>query len=165
MAPKTHERILQPSLIDRLIDLEPGNRKEAPTAQTQSLRQLKDSVRRDLEWLLNTRRTPAEAPARAKELWRSSYSYGLPDLTGLALNTEEARGDLARILETAIGAFEPRLRNATATLQPSDAGSRVLRFQIEALLLMEPAPARVYFDTTLELTSGEYQVTGERNAR
>lgn len=165
MAPKLNTRILQPSLIDRLIDLEPGNHKEAHVAQGQSLRQLKDSVRRDLEWLLNTRRTPAVPGARAKELWRSSYCYGLPDLTGMALDTIQARGDLARILETVIGAFEPRLRNATATLQPSTVGSRVLRFQIEALLLIEPAPARVYFDTTLELTSGQYQVAGESNAR
>jgi type VI secretion system protein ImpF len=164
MAPKIHERVLQPSLLDRLIDLEPNNRKEAAAVQAQSLRQLKDSVRRDLEWLLNSRRTPAEPDARSKELWRSSYCYGLPDLTGLALNTEQARGDLARILEAAIAAFEPRLRNATATLQPSIIGSRILLFQIEALLLMEPAPARVYFDTTLELISGEYHV-GDRNAR
>jgi type VI secretion system protein ImpF len=165
MAPKLHARILQPSLIDRLIDLEPGNRKEAHIVQGQSLRQLKDSVRRDLEWLLNSRRSPAEPPARAKELWRSSYCYGLPDLTGMALGTPQARGDLARMLETVIGAFEPRLRNATATLQPSTVGSRMLRFQIEALLLIEPVPARVYFDTTLELVSGQYQVAGEVNAR
>jgi type VI secretion system protein ImpF len=165
MAQKFQGRILQPSLIDRLIDLEPDNRKEALVSQGQSLRQLKDSVRRDLEWMLNTRRTPAEPPARAKELWRSSYCYGLPDLTGMALDTVQARGDLARILETAISAFEPRLRNATATLLPQTSGSRILQFQIEALLLTEPAPARVYFDTTLELISGEYRVAGEINAR
>ena len=134
-------------------------------SRSKSLAALKIAVRRDLEWLLNTRRTPAEPPARARQLWRSSYCYGIPDLTGMALDTVQARGDLARILETAIGAFEPRLRNATATLQPHTSGSRVLRFQIEALLLMEPAPARVYFDTTLELISGEYHVSGGVNAR
>ena len=165
MAGKSYQRILQPSLIDRLIDLEPQNRKEATVAQAQSFRQLKDSVRRDLEWLLNTRRTPAEPPLRAKELWRSSYCYGLPDLTGLSLTSSEAHTELARILETAISSFEPRLRNVTATPQGSSPGSRRLRFQIEALLLTEPAPARICFDTTLELTSGEYEVGGEQNAR
>lgn len=164
MASKLHSRSLQPSLIDRLIDLEPDNRKEAPGAQNLSLRQLKDSVRRDLEWMLNTRRTPAEPPQRAKELWRSSYCYGLPDLTGMALDTVQARGQLAKILEAAISAFEPRLRNASATLQPQIAGSRELRFQIEALLVMDPAPARIYFDTTLELISGQYRVVGDINA-
>ncbi len=165
MARPIQQTILQPSLIDRLIDLEPSNRKEAANAQTQSFRQLKDSVRRDLEWLLNTRRTPAEPFVRAKELWRSSYCYGLPDLTGLALHTAQARMELARMLETAIESFEPRLRKVTATAQTTAPGSRTLRFQIEAMLLTQPAPARVRFDTTLELTSGQYEVGGEQNAR
>jgi type VI secretion system protein ImpF len=37
----------------------------------------------------------------------------------------------------------------------------VLRFQIEALLKMDPAPEQVLFDTLLQLNSGEYQVKGE----
>lgn len=39
-----------------------------------------------------------------------------------------------------------------------------IHFQIEALLRTEPSPERVYFDSTLELTSGEYQVEGEERA-
>jgi len=38
------------------------------------------------------------------------------------------------------------------------ASTRVLRFRIEALLLMDPAPEHISFDTTLQLTSGEYEV-------
>ena len=48
-----------------------------------------------------------------------------------------------------------------------DSGSnngRQLRFQIEALLLMDPAPELISFDTVLELASGEYQVKGEQSA-
>jgi hypothetical protein len=33
------------------------------------------------------------------------------------------------------------------------------------LLRTDPAPARVSFDTTLELTSGEYEIEGESHAR
>ena len=40
-------------------------------------------------------------------------------------------------------------------------GFRVLRFQIEALLKMDPAPEQVLFDTVLQLNSGEYQVKGD----
>jgi len=36
-----------------------------------------------------------------------------------------------------------------------------LRFQIQGLLRIDPAPERVTFDTVLELTSGEYQVKGD----
>ena len=39
-----------------------------------------------------------------------------------------------------------------------------LLFQIEGLLQMDPAPEQVSFDTTLQLSSGEYQIRGERSA-
>ena len=51
-----------PALLDRLIDLDPGASSDPPATRNQSVRQLKVSLRRDLEWLLNTRRTPEEAP-------------------------------------------------------------------------------------------------------
>jgi type VI secretion system protein ImpF len=165
MARKTTERILLPSVIDRLIDREPGNRNEAQTARAQSLKELKDSVRRDLEWLLNSRRTPDEPPPTAKELWRSVYCYGLSDITGMALKSPEDQARLSRAVESAIAAFEPRLQNVTVSLLPSTPSSRLLRFHIEALLRTDPAPARVSFDTTLELISGEYEVEGETHAR
>lgn len=162
---KQHERTLLPSLLDRLIDLEPENRKEAPTARAQSMRELKDSVRRDLEWLLNTRQTPEMPAATADQLWRSVYCYGLPDITGVALNTAERQDELVRSVERAIAIYEPRLMNAVVTMRPPERGSRILRFQIEALLRMEPTPARVFFDTRLELIRGEYEVSGDTNAR
>jgi type VI secretion system protein ImpF len=154
MARKTTERVLLPSVIDRLIDRDPGNRNEAQSARAQSLKELKDSVRRDLEWLLNTRRTPDEPPPSAKELWRSVYCYGLSDITGMALKSSEDQAHLTRMVESAIAAFEPRLQNVTVSMLPTNPGSRMLRFHIEALLRTDPAPARVSFDTTLELTSG-----------
>jgi type VI secretion system protein ImpF len=165
MARKSHERSIRPSLLDRLIDEEPGNRTEAPDRRAQSLKELKDSVRRDLEWLLNSRRPPVEPPLAAKELWRSVYCYGLPDTTGMAMSSSEDRNRMARMVASAVAAFEPRLQNVTVTMEPGSAGSRVLHFQIEALLRMEPAPARVFFDTTLELSSGEYEVSGDARAR
>lgn len=161
----SQQRAILPSLIDRLIDREPGNRKEAQDARNQSLKELKDSVRRDLEWLLNSRRCPVEPAPSAKELWRSVYCFGLPDITGVALRSGEDRNRLARMVETVVATFEPRLQNVTVSMKPVALDSHVLRFQIEALLRTEPAPARVFFDTTLELTKGEYEVAGETRAR
>jgi type VI secretion system protein ImpF len=162
---KPIERAIQPSLIDRLIDREPENRTEATDARNQSLQELKNSVRRDLEWLLNSRRTPIEPPPSAKELWRSVYSFGLPDFTGVALTKGEDLNQLARIVETAVTTFEPRLLNVTVSVRPLEENSHTLRFQIDALMRTEPAPARVSFDTTLELTKGKYEVAGEARAR
>ncbi|HUI79846.1 MAG TPA: type VI secretion system baseplate subunit TssE [Bryobacteraceae bacterium] len=164
MAGKNAPRPALPSLIDRLIDLEPRNRAEAPTAHLQTMEALKDSVRRHLEWLFNSRRPPLEPPDSAKELWGSVYCYGLPDITGLALSSTEDHQKLARMLETAIASFEPRLLNPVVTVLPGLSANRILRFQVAALLRLEPAPARVVFDTTLELTSGAYGVGGGRHA-
>ena len=165
MAKLGTQRTIQPSLIDRLIDREPENRKEAQEMRNQSLRELKDAVRRDLEWLLNSRRSPAEPPESAKELWRSVYCYGLPDITGVSLSSGDDRQRMARMVESAIATYEPRLLNVTVSMKPATGEVHVLRFQIEGLLRTEPAPARVFFDTTLELTKGEYEVTGDSRAR
>jgi type VI secretion system protein ImpF len=165
VAKKPNPRGILPSLIDRLIDREPQNRKESQDFRAQSLRELKDSVRRDLEWLLNSRRCPVEVPPSAKELPRSVFCYGLADITGVALSSGEDRARLARSVETVVSVFEPRLQNVTVSMKPVAQDSHVLHFQIEGLLRTEPAPARVFFDTTLELTKGEYEVSGETRAR
>ena len=70
-----------------------------------------------------------------------------------------------RLLETTIAFYEPRISSVIVTMQPVAGGQRVLRFQIEGLLQVEPAPERVLFDTTLELASGQYTVEGEPGAR
>ena len=164
MARKSNERVIKPSLLDRLIDDEPGNRAEAPDRRAQSLKELKDSVRRDLEWLLNSRRSPAEPAVSAKELWRSVYCYGMPDTTGMALNSADDQSRMTRMVQTAVTAFEPRLMNVTVTMEPASLATRILHFRIEGLLRMEPSPARVLFDTKLELMSGEYEVSGDGRA-
>lgn len=154
-----------PSVLDRLIDREPANRNEPQSWRAQSMKELKDSVRRDLEWLLNTRRPPIEPPESARELWQSVYCYGLPDTTGLSLRSTDDRKRLATVVELAIAAFEPRLTHVKVSVPATAPATRVVRFQIEAMLRTEPAPERVYFDTKLELASGEYAVEGEARAR
>lgn len=159
---RSSQRTLLPSVLDRLIDLEPNNRNEASAVRAQSMKELKDSVRRDLEWLLNSCRVPPEAepPQAARELWKSVYCYGLPDITGMAVRTGEERRRLARAVEIAIADFEPRLQNVVVTIPQSAPTAALVHFQIEAMLKMEPAPERVFFDTTLDAISGQYQIEG-----
>src|SRR5579884_1202785 len=155
---------LLPSVLDRLIDREPHIRSEAESARAQSYRELKEAVRRDLEWLLNTRRTPEEVPSPTSELARSVYNYGLPDFSNAALNVPDDRRRIARLMEMTIANFEPRLINIHVTVQEAVAGSRLLLFHIEASLRMSPAPQRVYFDAKLELTNRQYRIEGESRA-
>ena len=150
------------SIIDRLIDLEPNLSTDPQVSRSQSVSQLKASLRRDLEWLLNTRRNPDAAPDTYEELSHSLYNYGLPDVTSLGLNSPQDKQRLLRHIEQTIEIFEPRLAGIRVhALDDTGSGSRIMRFQIDALLKMDPAPEQVFFDTVLQLNSGEYQVRGD----
>src|SRR5580692_433240 len=126
MARKPTQRAMLPSVLDRLIDTDPLNRKEPESWRAQSLKELKDSVRRDLEWLLNSRRPLVEPPDAAKHLWHSVYAYGLPDTTGLSLRSKDDRHRLATVVEVAVASFEPRLLNVKVTVPPSSPTSRIV---------------------------------------
>jgi len=163
--PRDTQEPLLPSILDRLIDRQPNIRSEATTARAQTYRELKEAVRRDLEWLLNTRRTPFGAPSSAPELAKSVYNFGLPDFTNAALNVADDRRRIARLMEITIGHYEPRLINIHVTVLEAVAGSRMLMFHIEAAMRMSPAPQRVYFDAKLELTNRQYSIEGETRAQ
>jgi len=148
------------SVIDRLTDVEPERKLEAPVSRAQSVRDLKAAVRRDLEWLLNTRKTIEESPASLKEVGRSVYNYGLPDVTSLYLRSPKDQAFLLESIKAAVSFFEPRLLSVKVRMEPGTDDKRVIRFAIEGLLRMDPAPEQVLFDTILEPMSGQYQVKG-----
>ena len=147
------------SALDRLIDLEPENRVENPLSRTQSVRLLKSAVRRDLEWLLNTRQIAFMPPEGLRELNRSAYVYGLPDFTSYNLGSTAAEAKITRQLQATLKYFEPRLAKVRLIpLEPFVARTRTFRFRIEALLMMDPQPEHVSFDTVLQLTTNQYEV-------
>lgn len=156
-----HEIRIVPSLIDRLLDDYPDSPWEAPASRQRSLEQLKDSIKRDLEWLLNTRQTVAGVPAGLKELTHSLAAYGLPDFSSFIVKSPSDQARMQQILEMAIGTFEPRLENVTVTLVPVDDLEQKLRFRIDARLRVEPAPEPVTFDTVLQATNDQYTVRAE----
>ena len=147
------------SVLDRLIDDDPRNTGEAPFSRAQSVRILRDAVRRDLEWLLNTRQVAVPPDEGLKEVNRSAYVFGLPDFTGYSLASPGDENKLIRQLQTALKLFEPRLAKVRLVpLEPVVAKTRTFRFRIEGLLLMDPAPEHISFDTVLQLTTSQYEV-------
>jgi len=159
------EQTVTQSIVERLIDLEPNRGAETPPTRVQSVRQLKAALRRDLEWLLNTRRTPEAAGDEYRETSKSLFNYGLPDITSVNWENARDRGRLTRFIEDVVHTYEPRIGRLRVVPIEADSGSRrILRFQIEGMLEMDPAPEHISFDTVLQLTSGEYQVKGEPGA-
>jgi type VI secretion system protein ImpF len=158
MAGADYDRAVQLSLLDRLIDREPDQRAEAGITRAESLRRLRSSIRRDVESLLNTVRTN-EPPPALRELKDSLYTYGIPDITSMSLESGQDAQRLLRSLESAISFFEPRLANVRVTSYDKISRKRMsMEFHIEALLLIDPAPERLSFDTVFEVARGFYKV-------
>lgn len=149
---------LQASVLDRLIHSES---KSAVRGGTQSLRDLKQSIRRDLENLLNTRWRCTAWPPNLNELGKSLVDYGIPDFSGSALGSVANREEFRRIIERAIQRFEPRLKQVKVDLvDGNDPLDRVLRFRINAMVEADPLPEQVVFDSALEPLTTNFQVKG-----
>lgn len=148
---------ITPSVIDRLLDDEPEVTQEPLASRSRSLQQFKQAVKRDLEWLLNTRQT-LKIPDELKELNHSIANYGLPDLSNVNVKSVNEQHNLEKLLEKIIKIFEPRLEDTLVKLEPVLENEPALHFRIDARLKVEPAPEPVSFDTVLRLDSGRYLV-------
>lgn len=161
MSKREIERTVQPSLLDRLTDDEPRIPADPRVTYEESLRRFRAGVQRDLEWLLNTRRTPTPAPDEYEELRNSLFHYGMPDITSLSADSGESRVRLRAQVEEALALFEPRLTNTHVTVLEieGEAHRRELRFVVEATLRLDPTPEQVVFDTVLHFSTGQVDVT------
>jgi type VI secretion system protein ImpF len=153
LARSTTETLITQSVLDRVMTVE-----EWPATRAQSLRFFKDSLRRDLEWLLNTRQPPIPQLTSYPAAKATVINYGLPDISALGLMSASDQKSLRSAIEVCIRNFEPRLMDVHVTLESSDTVDRRLRFHIEGNMKLDPAPEEISFDTVLELTSGEYKV-------
>lgn len=157
---------LLPSLLDRLLDDHPDETREPAWRDVQVVRVLKTSLCRDLQNLLNAHRLLATIPEAYAELKTSLLNYGLPDLQSMEVREDHDLGLLCRMIEESIQAFEPRLQGVRVRpiidaegKQPID---RRVRFEIEAVLVVEPLREPVLFATALDVSSGEFAVEGAK---
>lgn len=161
---KVHQKqALQMSLLDRLIDDAPGQKDLGRQRRGFDLKALRQSVRRDLENLLNTRVQWHVWPESYTELPQSLLNYGLPDFSVMVVDSIEGRQQLCRAVEQCIRRFEPRFVEVEVSL-PDEQQSieRVLRLRIQALLYADPEPEHIMFDSEVEpvhlgLTIRDYQ--------
>jgi len=145
---------LRPSILDRLLDNDPEKTVEVDRDQHQKIKDLRYSVRRDLEQLLNTRLRIVEPGDEYRELKLSLLNYGLPDLATINVNDIVKRKEFVEQLENLLVEFEPRFKSVTVTYQENtDTLDRTLRFRIDAVLYADPSPEVVVFDSVLEPVS------------
>ena len=157
---------LLPSLLDRLLDDHPEESREPAWRDVQVIRVLKASLCRDLQNLLNAHRLLATIPEVYSELKTSLLNYGLPDLQSMEVREDHDLGLLCRLIEESIQAFEPRLQGVRVRPVIDAEGKkpidRRVRFEIEAVLVVEPLREPVLLSSSLDVASGEFAVEGTK---
>lgn len=147
------ELLITQSLVERLTQREPW-----PETRSASIALYRDSLKRDIEWLLNTRK-PVIAELEDLPLTAASVlSYGLPDIHSFDNSGGKDSNALIRALEECIRIYEPRILHPRVYLTRPDPLSRSLRFHLEGRVNYEDMEEEIKFDTVLELISGEYEV-------
>jgi type VI secretion system protein ImpF len=141
------------SLIDRLTDAEPW-----PETRAASIAMYRESMKRDMEWLLNTRQPVIPELESYPATAASVLNFGLPEIRSFDGSAGKEQNALTLALEKCIRAFEPRISQPRVFLAYSDHLSRSLRFHIEGQIFYENMEEEIKFDTVLELISGEYEV-------
>ena len=151
-----------PGLFDRLMDT-PVHGASAATVTRLSIEELKDTVARDLEALLNTRSVFSEDVLKKfPECARSILTYGLNDFAGLSLSSPDDRAHICAGLEKAIARHEPRLRNVRASLELREGQINRLNFAITALMVVNAEQEPVNFDAVLQPSSLHYTISKAR---
>ena len=155
--PGTNVPFVNRALLDEAYPDEIWKRRRETVSY--SIRQMKEHVARDLSALLNTRREMlTELPEEYTELRGTILEYGLPDFTAFSLSNVSDQKRIRRGVESAIAAFEPRLKSVRVSLDLPKQYDQTLRFRIDALLLVDPTPEPVTFDAMLHMTTCEYSV-------
>lgn len=160
MAELTQKELLQPSLLDRLADDEPGKEIESREQRVLSFRRLKQSVIRDLQWLLNAGCLESTQDLSGYPYVKQSVlNFGIPDFTGIAASAVD-RATIERVLRQAILDFEPRIHKTSLKVRAKPGGEHnTLVFEIEGELWAQPLPERLYLKTVLDLELGNVEVT------
>jgi len=139
------------SLLDKLAPHEDARMSRS------SADSIEESIIRDLEMLLNTRREEFLIPPEFEQTATSIVNFGIPDLSkcgSLRLGPEQTK--LCRWIEDAIRNFEPRLGNVAVRVVDRENVNPVLRFRVEAKA--EFTARRVAFELGLKRDSGELAI-------
>jgi len=149
----------EPSLFDKLFD-------DLPVGAARwrlTLEQLKDSVARDLEALLNTRVLLDDDLLQSFPLaGRSVAGFGLGDFAGMSLASVHDRRRICDSIALAVAAHEPRLRDVRVDLELQRKTINALYFSINAVLFVRPTQEPVAFDAFLQPTNLQYSVSRQR---
>jgi len=157
---------LQPALLERLTDPDPGRTVEGRDERVVSRAQLRAAVLRDLSWLFNTTNLTADVDlAKYPLVAGSTLNYGLTALSGRPVSTLDLP-ELERVLKEAIERFEPRILPGTLSVRAIAADPlahhNVVTLEITGQLWSQPYPLELLLKTDMDLESGEMRIAETR---
>ena len=156
---RPRDRVLARSILDRLIDEAPDRSIDPPMTLADQVREVRESIRRDLEALLNTRRCPMAPPAELTELKDALVSYGVVGMVSANLVTDEAQLRLAQAIERRISLFETRLSDVRVTILKSRTMTeRALRLRIQATFRLHEGMPPISFESTIDPSTQRFLV-------
>jgi type VI secretion system protein ImpF len=150
---------LPPSLLDRLIDLEPESPDEMTAGPSELTRDFRAGLCRDLTALLNTKRAAEVVERGYAEAANSLLTFGIPDFTGYNLLKTPDQNLLCRSIERAIRQFEPRFERVEVSIEESGSRRPIVRLEITAVLRTAAGQTAV-FNTTVHRDSRRIGVSG-----
>ena len=162
MAETTSQDRLQPSLLDRLTDLEPQSASESQDQRVLSQRQLRRSLVRDLEWLLNTGKLDdIQSLQDFPYVQDAVINFGVPDVSGsmvTSLDVDKLAADLKRAIVTFEPRVNPRTLEVTGELASLESRRNAVIFEISAEMWGDPAPLHLMLKTEVDLETGQVAV-------
>lgn len=156
------------SLLDRLRDDHPHERLEAPGGLTCDWHEYRQSILRDIQWLLNTTSLDVFGDGSPwKEIAQSTLNYGVPEVMAKdAAAVPQRRWE--RSFEQALARFEPRLRadSIRVRIHPVESGQTTNQTLVEitAELIVAPIPLAFRVRIDRETSSAEIQELSARAA-
>ena len=165
---KGRER-LQPSLLDRLTDNAPTQKRDGFDQQSLTLAQLRQAVLRDLGALLNTTNLAtlhelSDTPLAAK----STLNFGIPGFAGM-IESAGRMAQLERELTEAIQTYEPRIRPASLRVRARGAHANeanpAIVFEITGELWAQPVPVQLFLETAIQVETRLAVVTEAKGTR
>ncbi len=161
MADRTIMERLQPSLLDRLTDLEPEAEAESQSSRVIDIRRLRDIIRRDLGWLLNANNQDTVIDAELyPNVINSVLNFGVRDVSG-DFSTSK-RAELMRdAIKKAVAQFEPRIKQGTLDVSihtKEEASETLIEFDIHADMWAQPVPLELFLRSQIDLVTGHVQL-------
>jgi type VI secretion system protein ImpF len=140
------------SIFDRLLDDSPEQNVEAEPNRSSLYFQVRESLKRDLEAVLNSRRRFLSPPEHMRYLDQSMLNYGLTDFTNDSVHNSDFHMMFRDHVLNVIFRLEPRLTNVDLKiLENNDPFDRSLRFRIQGMMLLgENEQEEIIFNSYLD---------------